>query len=89
MVQLAVRGSSETCGDDDRGVLPHVGPFDVVGAPLLRVLRLHPGPDEAGDHPFTAVDGDGVPVPLGDAEEGRVAFLEKRPQDYSKFPWHF
>ncbi len=24
-----------------------------------------------------------------EAEEGRDAFLEKRPQDYSSFPWHF
>ena len=24
-----------------------------------------------------------------EAEEGRQAFLEKRPQDFSKFPWHF
>ncbi len=24
-----------------------------------------------------------------EAEEGRDAFLEKRPQDYSAFPWHF
>ncbi|MCA9641669.1 MAG: 1,4-dihydroxy-2-naphthoyl-CoA synthase [Polyangiaceae bacterium] len=24
-----------------------------------------------------------------EAQEGRDAFLEKRPQDYSKFPWHF
>jgi naphthoate synthase len=24
-----------------------------------------------------------------EAREGRDAFLEKRPQDYSKFPWHF
>ncbi len=24
-----------------------------------------------------------------EAEEGRDAFLEKRPQDYSTFPWHF
>ncbi len=24
-----------------------------------------------------------------EAEEGRDAFLEKRPQDYSRFPWHF
>ncbi len=24
-----------------------------------------------------------------EAVEGRAAFLEKRPQDYSKFPWHF
>ncbi len=24
-----------------------------------------------------------------EATEGREAFLEKRPQDYSKFPWHF
>ena len=24
-----------------------------------------------------------------EAAEGRDAFLEKRPQDYSKFPWHF
>lgn len=24
-----------------------------------------------------------------EAKEGRNAFLEKRPQDYSKFPWHF
>jgi len=24
-----------------------------------------------------------------EAVEGRDAFLEKRPQDYSKFPWHF
>ena len=24
-----------------------------------------------------------------EAEEGRDAFLEKRPQDYSKFPWHY
>jgi naphthoate synthase len=24
-----------------------------------------------------------------EAKEGRDAFLEKRPQDYSKFPWHF
>ncbi len=24
-----------------------------------------------------------------EAQEGRDAFLEKRPQDYSKFPWHY
>jgi naphthoate synthase len=24
-----------------------------------------------------------------EAQEGRDAFLEKRPQDYSRFPWHF
>jgi naphthoate synthase len=24
-----------------------------------------------------------------EAREGRDAFLEKRPQDYSRFPWHF
>ena len=24
-----------------------------------------------------------------EAKEGRDAFLEKRPQDYSKFPWHY
>ena len=24
-----------------------------------------------------------------EAREGRDAFLEKRDQDYSKFPWHF
>ncbi|TXD36363.1 1,4-dihydroxy-2-naphthoyl-CoA synthase [Lujinxingia vulgaris] len=24
-----------------------------------------------------------------EAQEGRDAFLEKRPQDYTKFPWHF
>jgi naphthoate synthase len=24
-----------------------------------------------------------------EAVEGRVAFLEKRPQDYRRFPWHF
>jgi naphthoate synthase len=24
-----------------------------------------------------------------EAEEGRDAFLEKRDQDYSNFPWHF
>jgi naphthoate synthase len=24
-----------------------------------------------------------------EAREGRDAFLEKRPQDYSKFPWHY
>jgi naphthoate synthase len=24
-----------------------------------------------------------------EAQEGRDAFLEKRPQDYRKFPWHF
>ena len=24
-----------------------------------------------------------------EAQEGREAFLEKRPQDYSKFPWHY
>ncbi len=24
-----------------------------------------------------------------EAQEGRNAFLEKRPQDYSKFPWHY
>jgi naphthoate synthase len=24
-----------------------------------------------------------------EAQEGRDAFLEKRPQDYSKYPWHF
>ena len=24
-----------------------------------------------------------------EAKEGRDAFLEKRPQDYSGFPWHF
>ena len=24
-----------------------------------------------------------------EAEEGRDAFLEKRPQDYSEFPWHY
>ena len=24
-----------------------------------------------------------------EAQEGRDAFLEKRPQDYSAFPWHF
>jgi len=24
-----------------------------------------------------------------EAQEGRDAFLEKRPRDYSKFPWHF
>ncbi len=24
-----------------------------------------------------------------EAQEGRDAFLEKRPQDYSHFPWHF
>jgi naphthoate synthase len=24
-----------------------------------------------------------------EAKEGRDAFLEKRPQDYSRFPWHF
>jgi naphthoate synthase len=24
-----------------------------------------------------------------EAIEGRAAFLEKRPQDYSKYPWHF
>ena len=24
-----------------------------------------------------------------EAIEGRDAFLEKRPQDYSKFPWHY
>jgi len=24
-----------------------------------------------------------------EAEEGRNAFLEKRPQDFKKFPWHF
>ena len=24
-----------------------------------------------------------------EAEEGKNAFLEKRPRDFSKFPWHF
>jgi naphthoate synthase len=24
-----------------------------------------------------------------EAREGRDAFLEKRPPDYSKFPWHY
>jgi naphthoate synthase len=24
-----------------------------------------------------------------EAQEGRDAFLEKRPQDYRKFPWHY
>ena len=24
-----------------------------------------------------------------EAQEGRDAFLEKRPQDYDKFPWHY
>jgi naphthoate synthase len=24
-----------------------------------------------------------------EAQEGRDAFLEKRPQDYSRFPWHY
>jgi naphthoate synthase len=24
-----------------------------------------------------------------EAQEGRDAFLEKRPQDYTKFPWHY
>lgn len=24
-----------------------------------------------------------------EAQEGREAFLEKRDQDYSRFPWHF
>jgi naphthoate synthase len=24
-----------------------------------------------------------------EAVEGRQAFLDKRPQDYSEFPWHF
>src|SRR5690606_13457891 len=24
-----------------------------------------------------------------EAQEGRDAFLEKRPRDYSKFPWHY
>jgi naphthoate synthase len=24
-----------------------------------------------------------------EAQEGRDAFLEKRPQDYSDYPWHF
>ena len=24
-----------------------------------------------------------------EAKEGRDAFLEKRPQDYSEFPWHY
>jgi naphthoate synthase len=24
-----------------------------------------------------------------EVQEGRDAFLEKRPQDFSKFPWHF
>jgi naphthoate synthase len=24
-----------------------------------------------------------------EAQEGRDAFLEKRPQDYKKFPWHY
>ena len=24
-----------------------------------------------------------------EAKEGRDAFLEKRPQDYKKFPWHY
>ena len=24
-----------------------------------------------------------------EAKEGRDAFLEKRPQDYSDFPWHY
>lgn len=24
-----------------------------------------------------------------EAQEGRDAFLEKRPQDYRQFPWHF
>lgn len=24
-----------------------------------------------------------------EAEEGREAFVEKRPRDFSRFPWHF
>jgi naphthoate synthase len=24
-----------------------------------------------------------------EAQEGRDAFLEKRPQDYTRFPWHY
>jgi naphthoate synthase len=24
-----------------------------------------------------------------EAQEGRDAFLEKRPQDYKRFPWHY
>ena len=24
-----------------------------------------------------------------EAEEGRDAFLQKRPRDFSRFPWHF
>ncbi|MEL6546989.1 MAG: 1,4-dihydroxy-2-naphthoyl-CoA synthase, partial [Myxococcota bacterium] len=24
-----------------------------------------------------------------EAQEGRDAFLEKRPQDYGRFPWHY
>ncbi len=24
-----------------------------------------------------------------EAEEGRAAFLEKRPRDFTKFPWHY
>jgi naphthoate synthase len=24
-----------------------------------------------------------------EAEEGRDAFLDKRPSDYSRFPWHY
>lgn len=24
-----------------------------------------------------------------EAQEGRSAFLEKRPKDFSRFPWHF
>ena len=24
-----------------------------------------------------------------EAQEGRDAFLEKRPQDYRKYPWHY
>ncbi len=35
--------------------------------------------------------GEATRLAYGTAEavEGRDAFLEKRPQDYSKFPWHF